>query len=36
MYIEAQELTGKDNYFEDFKVGDVYRHARGKTVLRIR
>lgn len=32
MYIEAQELTGKDNYFEDFKVGDVYRHARGKTV----
>jgi itaconyl-CoA hydratase len=32
MYIEPQELTGKDNYFEDFKVGDVYRHARGKTV----
>ncbi len=25
-------LTGKDNYFEDFKVGDVMRHARGKTV----
>jgi acyl dehydratase len=25
-------LTGSDNYFEDFTVGDVYRHARGKTV----
>lgn len=25
-------LTGRDNYFEDFNVGDVYRHARGKTV----
>lgn len=25
-------LTGKDNYFEDFTVGDVFRHARGKTV----
>lgn len=25
-------LTGTDNYFEDFKVGDVWRHARGKTI----
>jgi acyl dehydratase len=25
-------LTGNDNYFEDFTVGDVYEHARGKTV----
>jgi acyl dehydratase len=25
-------LTGNDNYFEDFAVGDVYEHARGKTV----
>lgn len=28
----AQELTAKDNYFEDFEVGAVYRHARGKTI----
>ncbi|HTJ08745.1 MAG TPA: MaoC family dehydratase [Candidatus Binataceae bacterium] len=27
-----QSLTGRDNYFEDFAVGDVYQHARGKTV----
>jgi acyl dehydratase len=26
------DLTGKDNYFEDFEVGAVYRHARGKTI----
>jgi itaconyl-CoA hydratase len=25
-------LTGSDNYFENFEVGAVYRHARGKTV----
>lgn len=25
-------LTGKDNYFEDFVVGDTFQHARGKTV----
>ena len=25
-------LTGDDNYFEDFAVGDQYEHARGKTV----
>jgi itaconyl-CoA hydratase len=32
MSIEAASLTGKGNYFEDFTVGDVYEHARGKTV----
>ncbi|MQA94339.1 MAG: MaoC family dehydratase [Streptosporangiales bacterium] len=25
-------LTGTDNFFEDFKPGDLFRHARGKTV----
>ncbi len=25
-------LTSSDNYFEDFPVGDAFRHARGKTV----
>jgi acyl dehydratase len=25
-------LTANDNYFENFTVGDVYKHARGKTV----
>jgi len=25
-------MTGNDNYFEDFKTGAVFRHARGKTV----
>ena len=25
-------LTGTGNYFEDFTVGDVYEHERGKTV----
>ena len=25
-------LTGKSNYFEDFKIGQVIRHARGKTI----
>jgi len=25
-------LTGSDNYFEDFVPGAVYKHARGKTV----
>jgi itaconyl-CoA hydratase len=29
---EPQTLTGRDNYFEDFNLGDVYEHARGKTV----
>ncbi len=32
MSIEANALTSKSNYFEDFNVGDVYEHARGKTV----
>lgn len=26
-------LTGSRNYFEDFTPGDVYRHARGKTIM---
>jgi acyl dehydratase len=25
-------LTGSGNYFEDFRIGDRYRHARGTTV----
>jgi len=25
-------LTGRDNYFEDFEVGAVMKHARGKTL----
>ncbi len=25
-------LTGSDNYFEDFRPGQVFRHARGKTM----
>ncbi|MER3399431.1 MAG: acyl dehydratase [Chloroflexota bacterium] len=29
---EFIRLTGQNNYFEDFNVGDVYAHARGKTV----
>lgn len=27
-----ESLTGDDTYFEDFEEGDVYRHARGKTL----
>jgi acyl dehydratase len=30
--VKVSELTGHNNYFEDFKVGEVIRHARGKTV----
>ena len=30
--MKVSALTGTDNYFEDFKVGDVLKHARGKTV----
>jgi len=30
--MKLSDLTGKTNYFEDFTVGDVIRHARGKTV----
>lgn len=29
---ERPSLTGATNYFEDFNVGDRYRHARGTTV----
>jgi itaconyl-CoA hydratase len=32
MTTELATLTGKSNFFEDFTVGDVYEHARGKTV----
>jgi acyl dehydratase len=32
MSFEPATLTGKDNYYEDFTVGEVYEHARGKTV----
>ena len=28
-------LTGRDNYFEDFEVGAVYKHARGKTITNL-
>ena len=27
------DLTENDNYFEDFEVGAVYRHMRGKTIF---
>ena len=30
--LKVSALTGKNNYFEDFTVGDVMKHARGKTV----
>jgi acyl dehydratase len=30
--VKVSELTGRNNYFEDFNVGEVIRHARGKTV----
>ena len=29
---EQSTLTANDNYYENFTVGDVYKHARGKTV----
>jgi itaconyl-CoA hydratase len=32
MMATHEALTGQDNYFEDFAVGAVYKHARGKTV----
>jgi itaconyl-CoA hydratase len=32
MSIELSTLTGTSNFFEDFTVGDVYEHARGKTI----
>ncbi len=30
--LQIAALTGKDNYFENFVEGAVYRHARGKTI----
>jgi acyl dehydratase len=30
--MKLSALTGRDNYFEDFEVGLVMRHARGKTI----
>ena len=30
--MKVSALTGKHNYFEDFKVGEILKHARGKTV----
>lgn len=30
--MKASALTGDNNYFEDFKVGEVLRHRRGKTI----
>lgn len=30
--MKMSDYTGKDNYFEDFKVGEVIKHARGKTM----
>ncbi len=32
MKAKLSQLTGSTNYFEDFEVGSVMRHARGKTV----
>ncbi len=32
---DLSPLTGRDNYFEDFEVGAVYKHARGKTVTNL-
>jgi acyl dehydratase len=32
MSTELSTLTGRSNLFEDFTVGDIYEHARGKTV----
>jgi acyl dehydratase len=29
---KVSSLTGKNNYFEDFEVGAVYEHARGRTI----
>jgi itaconyl-CoA hydratase len=30
--VKLSALTGRTNYFEDFTVGQVIRHARGKTI----
>jgi itaconyl-CoA hydratase len=29
---KLSQLTSHDNYFEDFEVGAVYKHCRGKTI----
>lgn len=33
--MKVSALTGKDNYFENFKAGEVMEHARGKTVTEL-
>ena len=33
--MKVSALTGKDNYYEDFKPGTVMAHARGKTVTEL-
>jgi itaconyl-CoA hydratase len=30
--MKFSQLTSQDNYFEDFAVGAVYKHSRGKTI----
>jgi acyl dehydratase len=30
--MSTSHLTGNNNYFEDFKVGEILRHRRGKTI----
>jgi itaconyl-CoA hydratase len=30
--MSTSRLTGDGNYFEDFKIGEVLRHSRGKTI----
>jgi acyl dehydratase len=32
MSYDTERLTADDNYFENFKVGDVWEHARGRTI----
>jgi len=32
MYLKPSQLTSPNTYFEDFEVGQVIRHARGKTM----
>ncbi len=32
MSYQVSRLTATNNYFENFKVGDVYEHARGRTI----
>ena len=32
MITKSSQLTSHDNYFEDFAVGAVYKHSRGKTI----